>query len=229
MHAALKTEYEHYSQEQLYAPILKKFIPFFKLYTDYILNAESAQRFLQELIRSDKDIGDICRQYTANTNKVAENELLQPTFRIARYEMLFQEIIKKTAQSHRDWQLFIDVQANFKKILTQVNDEVDKIIRRTRMNQLEQELSTPDFPIFSEKREYLNEYSLTLIKEPRPEQISLVVFNDLLLIVEEATRKLLRRIQVTEEFFVRREEDNKIYRNMVTIHFDGFTTFTTGS
>jgi hypothetical protein len=28
---------------------------------------------------------------------------------------------------------------------------------------------------------------------------------------------------------VRREEDNKIYRNMVTIHFDGFTTFTTGS
>lgn len=70
------------------------------------------------------------------TNKVAENELLQPTFRIARYEMLFQEIIKKTSMSHKDYQQFIDVQANFKKILTQVNDEVDKIIRRTRMNQL---------------------------------------------------------------------------------------------
>ena len=28
---------------------------------------------------------------------------------------------------------------------------------------------------------------------------------------------------------MRREEDNKIYRNMITIHSDGFTTFTTGS
>lgn len=67
---------------------------------------------------------------------MAENELLQPTFRIARYEMLFAEIIKKTSQSHKDYLQFIDVNANFRKILTQVNDEVDKIIRRTRMNQL---------------------------------------------------------------------------------------------
>lgn len=82
--------------------------------------------------------------------------------------MLFQEIIKKTSQSHKDYLQFIEVNANFKKILTQVNDEVDKIIRRTRMNQLEQEFSTPEFPIFKEKREFLNEYSLTLIKEPKP-------------------------------------------------------------
>lgn len=85
MYASLKAEYNNYSNDQLYAPILKKFIPFFKLYTDYILNAESAQRFLQELIKTNKDIGEICKTYTANTNKVAENELLQPTFRIARY------------------------------------------------------------------------------------------------------------------------------------------------
>lgn len=50
-----------------------------------------------------------------------------------------------------------------------------------------------------------------------------------MLIVEESTRKLQRRIPVTDDFFVRREEDNKIYRNMITIHSDGFTTFTTGS
>ena len=73
MHAALRSEYNTYSDSQVYAPILKKFIPFFKLYTDYILNAESAQRFLQELIKSNKDMGELCRQYTQTTNKVAEN------------------------------------------------------------------------------------------------------------------------------------------------------------
>ncbi len=85
MHATLKSEYDKYNNDQQYAPILKKFIPFFKLYTDYILNAESAQKFLQELIKTNKDIGEICRLYSVNTHKVAENELLQPTFRIARY------------------------------------------------------------------------------------------------------------------------------------------------
>lgn len=40
-----------------------KYIPFFKLYTDYILNAEVAQRFLKELISSDSEIGEVCRKY----------------------------------------------------------------------------------------------------------------------------------------------------------------------
>ena len=52
--ATLKAEYEKYRDEQEYAPIIRKFIPFFKLYTDYILNAESAQRFLQDLMKTNK-------------------------------------------------------------------------------------------------------------------------------------------------------------------------------
>lgn len=204
MFGDLKGAFLNYTPQQQYAPIMRKFIPFFKLYTDYILNAEAAQRFLQELTRTNKDIADICKVYTRDQKKTAENELLQPTFRIARYEMLFEEIIKKTSTAHPDCKLFQEVQTNFKKILTQVNDEVDKIIRRTRMNQLEREFSTVDAPIFSEGREFLSEFGLTLIREPRPEPVTLVVFSDLLLIVEEPSRKLLRRIPVTEEFFVRR-------------------------
>lgn len=39
MYSTLKGEFETYTNEKLFAPILNKFIPFFKLYTDYILNA----------------------------------------------------------------------------------------------------------------------------------------------------------------------------------------------
>lgn len=39
----------------------------------------------------------------------------------------------------------------------------------------------------------------------------------------------MKRIPVDKNFFARREEDNKIYKNMVTIHSDGFMTFTSGS
>ena len=39
----------------------------------------------------------------------------------------------------------------------------------------------------------------------------------------------MKIVKVNEHFFARREEDNKVYRNMITIHDDGFTTFTAGS
>ena len=74
---------------------------------------------------------------------MAENELLQPTFRIARYEMIFQEIIKKTSRSHPDYLKFQDVQTAFKKMLTQVNNEVDGVIRRMKLNELDREFATP--------------------------------------------------------------------------------------
>jgi hypothetical protein len=69
----LKQQFDHYLSEQCYAPILKNIIPFFKVYTDYILNAEAAQKLMKELIRREKSVGEICRQYTARTNKLAEN------------------------------------------------------------------------------------------------------------------------------------------------------------
>jgi hypothetical protein len=89
---------------------------------------------MKVLIKTNKDIAEICKEYTTRTNKLAENELLQPTFRIARYEALFQEIIKKTSQNHKDYNQFMDVQTVFRKVLTQVNNEVDKIIRRMKLN-----------------------------------------------------------------------------------------------
>lgn len=68
--------------------------------------------------------------------KIAANELMQPTFKIARYEMLMQDIIKKTNPDHPDYAKMSDAKDFFKKNLTEVNDAVDKIMRRNRMNQL---------------------------------------------------------------------------------------------
>ena len=81
----MKKEYDNYSDEQSYGLILKKQIPFFQIYTDYILNATKAQKCLQDLQKSNKDVDAICKKYTESTSKIAHNELSQPTFRIARY------------------------------------------------------------------------------------------------------------------------------------------------
>ena len=54
MYEILKKEYDNYDDKQCYGLILRKFIPFFKLYTDYILNATKAQKYLQDLQKTSK-------------------------------------------------------------------------------------------------------------------------------------------------------------------------------
>lgn len=73
MYEVLKNEYEKYTDTQCYGLVLKSFIPFFLVYTDYVLNATSAQKYLQELIKTSKDVNEICRRYTETTSKVAHN------------------------------------------------------------------------------------------------------------------------------------------------------------
>ena len=48
------------------------------------------------------------------------------------------------------------------------------------------------------------EYSLLLIKDPKPEPVYLVICSDLILIVDEETQKLQKVIKVDENFFARR-------------------------
>lgn len=52
-------------------------------------------------------------------------------------------------------------------ILGGVNKTVDKIIRRNKLNQLNEEFGTEENPIFNEKREYLNEFVLFMIREDK--------------------------------------------------------------
>jgi hypothetical protein len=55
-------------------------------------------------------------------------------------------------------------------------------------------------------------------------------FTDLIIVAEESTRKKIRYILVDEKFYVRREDDNKIYKNVIKLHsVDGFMTLTTGN
>jgi hypothetical protein len=61
--------------------------------------------------------------------------------------MLFDEIIKKSNPSTADYKLFIEAKQQFNSKLTEVNNTVDKIVRRNKLNQLEQEFATEDQPI----------------------------------------------------------------------------------
>lgn len=53
------------------------------------------------------------------------------------------------------------------------------------------------------------------------------VFSDLVILID-SNRRVLKWIDIDEKFYVRREEDNKTYRNIIKIHYDGFMMFSAG-
>ena len=78
--------------------------------------------------------------------------------------------------------------------------------------------------------EYLNEFKVLLIYQEKFLSVILFAFTHLILIVEENTRKKLYYIEVDEKFYVRREEDSKVYKNIIKIHSkDGYVSVSTGN
>lgn len=66
------------------------------------------------------------------------------------------------------------------------------------------------------------------MKDEKLEPVEVFLFNDFLMVIDE-NRKIIKWIIINENFYVRREEDNKIYRNIIKVHSDGFLTFSAGS
>jgi hypothetical protein len=63
--------------------------------------------------------------------------------------MLFDEIIKKSNPSTADHKLFTEAKQQFNSKLTEVNNTVDKIVRRNKLNQMEREFATEEQPILN--------------------------------------------------------------------------------
>ncbi len=118
--------------------MIKKNIPGFKLYVEYIYSVDSAVERMNKIEKSSKKAAEIIRKYLDEKEKKAVQELMQPTFRIARYEALFEDIIKKTEKSHPDYKKMKEALLQFKNNLTQVNATVDKTLRQNKLNLLEQ-------------------------------------------------------------------------------------------
>ena len=76
----------------------------------------------------------------------------------------------------------------------------------------------------------MNEFSCFIVKELKIIAAIVFCFTDLIIVAEELTRRKIRYIMVDEKFYVRREDDNKVYRNVIKLHsVEGFMSLTTGN
>lgn len=98
---------------------------------------QKAQIFLVDLEKSNPKVAEILDRFVVGDKKyIASNELTQPTFRIAKYELLTHDAAKLTNPDHADHQLLTQACDECIKTLTSVNETVDRIMRSNRLHEL---------------------------------------------------------------------------------------------
>eukprot|EP01083_Nonionella_stella_P183927 665915_1 len=89
------------SNQQLIGKSMISFIPFLKIYENYMKNHDKATKLLSKIRSSSSTSDTLCVQFLDNTanktsNLTLESFLILPIQRITRYELVLSEIIKLT-------------------------------------------------------------------------------------------------------------------------------------
>lgn len=104
----LKARFTPWTKDTCIGDVFLKFIPFFKIYTDYGSSYDSALAKVNQLMESNKWFNQVITQTNikmkVESNVNFEGLLIMPVQRIPRYSLLLQDLLKNTPEDHPDHQ-----------------------------------------------------------------------------------------------------------------------------
>lgn len=193
---------------------LLPFIPYLKLYQDY-LNVYEEMNSTMRVLRSKKNsafVKYLCTQERTD-NFTLESYLIEPVQRLPRYQLLLHEIVKHTEESHED---FCNLQQCLSEIgkLNAINNlKITEFEQRHKVFLIENriinidinatysssrtllsswfsrsyECKYPKFRLVSPSRRFLKQGYLTKVSRKKNIRYLFILFNDLLLYASDAT------------------------------------------
>lgn len=203
------------------ADLFVKHAPFFRMYTQYVLNHDKAGDLLSELSKVNRFI-KICEAIGKDV-KVKGLELssylIMPIQRIPRYKLLLTELKKNTPEKHDDHKYLDSALDIVGKVAMGVNDAVKIHENRTIMINIQRQFTT-DIDIVVPFRSFIRKGSL--VKKCRSSDIEyeFILFNDLLIyasVTVAKSYKLHRKLPITKSFIVQDLRDDGNDRNRFQI------------
>ena len=106
--------------------LFKTFVPFLKMYTQYVNNHEGASRTLNEMIvKKRKKFVPFCETAGADPRckgNALQSLLIMPVQRVPRYKLLLQELIKNFEEDHPDHATLLSAYADTDKVAAHINE-----------------------------------------------------------------------------------------------------------
>ena len=114
------------SEETLIGDIFQQFAPYLKMYTQYGLEYQQSLVTFTELKENPKFV-ELLQTYKGTKPLALDHLLIMPIQRIPRYNLLLTDLLKKTDQSHKDFQNIEAAQ----KAVSEVADHMNLMMRKS--------------------------------------------------------------------------------------------------
>jgi len=190
------------------AYLFKEFVPFFKMYTNYVNNHEKAATELRHLNDNEK-FQKYCKEKMSICNGLDLSSLLiQPIQRIPRYELLIREVLGNTHPSHPDKEELESCYEELKIMNSKINRSMDEHKRRDAVRIVEEQLggaAAIGFNLVGPARRLLKKGKFFKMSRAKNIEYTFFLFSDMLLYCSDRGNdqfKLHKKLPINDAFSI---------------------------
>ncbi|KAJ3310864.1 Rho guanine nucleotide exchange factor 26 [Boothiomyces sp. JEL0838] len=170
-------------------------VPDFHCYKEYVSNQYKQRRTLEKM-KSDPLFLKLLQKCESNPKlrKLSFSDMLmKPMQKITRYPLLFKRLLPTMVQGSQNYRNLTKLLTDIEKIIEQVNGTIKKMEAQARIRQIDENLNfgvvCEKFKLLTDERELIQEKPLQyLSKNGAPIDVTLILFNDLILIVRKSKK-----------------------------------------
>jgi len=190
------------------AYLFKDFVPYFKMYTNYVNNHEKAVTELRHLNDNEKFL-KYCKEKMSICNGLDLSSLLiQPIQRIPRYELLIREVLGNTHESHPDKEELDECYQELKKMNSKINHSMDEHKRREAVRIVEDSLggaAAIGFDLVGPARRLVKQGKFFKMSRAKNIEYTFFLFSDMLLYCSDRGNnqfKLHKKLPINDAFSI---------------------------
>lgn len=217
----MKERLVNWNKTALIGDIFIDFVPYFKMYMSYVNNQETATTMLREQQKSNVKFINFCKQ--CDQSPLAQNQnlysfLIMPIQRIPRYCLLIRDLIKKTSDSHPDYDNLSKAHSMLEDVTKKIDQAIGDHKNRDVIYSI-QESFLDDVVFLEPKRKYIYNGVLTKICRNSKKKYTFFLFSDMLVYASKSGKKfkLHRKLKINEAFKFENLADNEKAINRMLI------------
>ena len=197
------------------------FIPFLKMYQNYINNHEQTTKLLTDLIKSNNEFNSFLQEQQNNIRgkgQSLQSFLILPIQRVPRYELCLKEIIKLTPIDNNDLN---DLKQCFDRICDvnkSINDRINEFHDREKVKSIESRFAmTQNISLVAPARTFIKEGYLKKVSRKKDIKYLFILFSDILIYCSESgpnnKLKLHQKLEFDLYFKIKKVDNNIKYGN----------------
>lgn len=188
IHKSLLAALQQRTPETSFSDCLLNFVPYLKLYTDYVNNHPQATQLLFEMTANNKKFATLIKSIEAQPECEVQDLssfLIKPIQRLPRYELLLRDMVKYSTDQQEHLKLS-KLFETVKKINAYINESKRRRDNSSKVFEIQSNLiqGTTKFTLYEQQRMYVREDTLQVRKVKKGNKLKkhhVFLFSDILL------------------------------------------------